>query len=58
VGVATQNKYVFRTLKWSPEDDKLVEIPKNDTHEENDEQQAQKVISLYFLAFICWLTIV
>jgi hypothetical protein len=47
VGVATQNKYVFRTLKWSPEDEKLVEIPKNDTHEENDEQQAQKVISLY-----------
>jgi hypothetical protein len=34
-------------LKWSPEAEKLVEIPKNNTHEGNDEQQAQKVISLY-----------
>ena len=33
-----QNEYVFRTLKWSPEAEKLVEIPKNDTHEGNDEQ--------------------
>jgi len=42
-----QNEYVFGTLKWSPEAEKLVEIPKNEIHEGNDEQQAQKVISLY-----------
>ena len=41
------NEYVFRTLKWSPEADKLVEIPKNDTDEGNDEHEAHKVISLY-----------
>lgn len=42
-----ENEYVFRTLKWSPEVEKLVEIPKNDTDEENVEQQASKVICLY-----------
>lgn len=41
------NEYLFRTLKWLPEAEKLIEISKNDTHEEDDEQKAQKVISLY-----------
>jgi hypothetical protein len=39
-----QNEYVFRTLKWSPEAEKLVEVSKNDTDERNDDL---KVISLY-----------
>lgn len=41
------NEYVFRTLKWLPQAENLVEIPKNDTQKVNDEQQAQNVIYLY-----------
>ncbi|XP_021304594.1 uncharacterized protein LOC8068402 isoform X2 [Sorghum bicolor] len=37
------NEYVFRTLKWLPQAENLVEIPKNDTQKVNDEQQAQNV---------------
>lgn len=41
------NEYVFRTLKWSPEAEKLIEIPKNDIDEGSDEHEAHKVISFY-----------